>query len=281
MKDHFYIKKIIDLALEEDIGFGDITTSLVIDPKTKAKAEVTANEEIVIAGLEVFKAVFHRLDPEILIKFLKKEGDKVNSGTKLALLKGNAASILTGERVALNFLQRLSGIATLTRKFVETLRVKDIIILDTRKNMPGLRVLEKHAVRCGGAKNHRFNLSQAILIKDNHIAISGSIAKVVGQAKEEAPPGVKIEVEVGSLSELKQAISAGADIVLLDNMDPSQIKKAIEIAKGRVLIEISGGVTLENLPQFAQDGVNFISIGALTKDARMVDISLEMTRVNE
>jgi nicotinate-nucleotide pyrophosphorylase (carboxylating) len=270
------IDRIIECALEEDLGAGDITTSATVDPSTKGEARLLAKEEILLAGIEIFSRVLYRLDPEITVDYTYHDGDIVPSGREIGTVRGSMRGILSGERTALNFLQHLSGIATLTRLYVEKTNPAKVRIVDTRKTTPGLRVLEKYAVRIGGGFNHRFGLFDGILIKDNHIVAAGSISKAVAKINANAPHTLRIEVEVEDVEGLKEAINAGADAVLLDNMSLEEMRNAVSIAGGRVLLEASGGVTLESIEEIAKTGVDMISVGALTHSARSVDISLKV-----
>lgn len=270
------IDKIIELALEEDLGPGDLTTWAIIDPSIKGEARLLAKEEIVLAGIEIFGKVLSRLDPEIAVECNFHDGDVVAKGKDIGVVKGSLRGILSGERTALNFLQHLSGIATLTRRYVEKTDPSKVRVIDTRKTTPGLRVLEKYAVRVGGGFNHRFGLFDGVLIKDNHIAAVGSISKAVAKIRATVPHTLRIEVEVDDIKGLKQALEAGADAILLDNMSVKEMKEAVTIAGGRVLLEASGGITLESIEEISQTGVNLISVGAITHSARSVDISLEV-----
>jgi nicotinate-nucleotide pyrophosphorylase (carboxylating) len=270
------IDKIIDNALAEDLGPGDLTTEALIDPSIKGKARLVSREEMVLAGIEVFGRVFSRLDPDIELVWNFQDGDVVAAGRDIGVVEGFLRGILSAERTALNFLQHLSGIATLTKRYVDKADPSRVRIVDTRKTTPGLRILEKYAVRAGGAYNHRLGLFDGVLIKDNHIAAAGSISKAVEQIRANVPHTVKIEVEVDDLKGLEEAMRVRADAVLLDNMSINEIKEAVSIAEGRVLLEASGGITLETIGEVAQTGVNLISVGALTHSARSVDISLEI-----
>jgi nicotinate-nucleotide pyrophosphorylase (carboxylating) len=273
------VHRLIDLALEEDIGPGDITTQTTIDPEIMAEAHIRAKEDLVVAGLPVAQAVFAHLDPEEIIFAPRvEEGELVKAKTVLVKVVGPAALLLLGERVALNFLMRLSGIATWTRRFVEAIHPHQARIVDTRKTTPGWRVLEKYAVQVGGGANHRFGLFDGILIKDNHVTAAGGIGAAIKMAKEGAPHTLKIEVEVPDLAGLAEAIAAGADIVLLDNMDDATLAKAVQVNAGRVILEASGGMTLERVARVAATGVNFISVGALTHSAPAVDIHMKIVR---
>ena len=272
----YNIQSIIETALAEDIGSGDITTMATVDKNAEGNAEIIAKENLVVAGILIAEAVFKTVDEKIIFKAFVKDGDEVKNGKAIAWVSGRLSSILTGERIALNFLQRLSGIATLTRQFVNKTKGFKAKILDTRKTTPGLRILEKYAVRMGGGFNHRFGLCDGFLIKDNHIAAVGSIAEAVFKARENSPHNMLIEVEVKNLKEVREAVIAGADIILLDNMKPAVMRKAVNIIGKAALVEASGGVNLTNVRVIAKTGVDFISAGALTHSARAVDISMEV-----
>ena len=270
------IDKIIDSALEEDLGPGDITTEALVDLSVNGEARLIAKEEIILAGIGVFSRVFSRLDPEIVVETKYRDGEAVSNGEDIGIVKGSMRGILSGERTALNFLQRLSGIATLTRKYVERTDSSKVRVIDTRKTTPGLRILEKYAVRRGGGFNHRFGLFDGILIKDNHIAVAGSIAKALARIKGRVPHTLRIEVEVEDIKGVEEAIGAGADAILLDNMSLKEMREAVSIAGGRVLLEASGGITLESIEEVSKIGIDLISVGAITHSARSVDISLEV-----
>lgn len=272
------VQRLIELALAEDIGPGDISTAVCIDPELMAEAHIRAKERLVVAGLPVAAAVFAKLDPGIVFEAQVEEGAVVRPKTVLARVYGPADRLLMGERVALNFLMRLSGIATWTRRFVEEVRPYPARIVDTRKTTPGWRVLEKYAVRLGGGANHRFGLFDGILLKDNHLQAVGSISAAIQAARQAAPHTLKVEVEVKNLDELAEAIAAGAEAVLLDNMDTATIARAVDLAAGRVLLEASGGMTLDRITQVAATGVDFISVGALTHSAPAVDIHMKIVR---
>ena len=285
------VKGIIKIAIKEDIGSGDITTLVVLkskinSQKLKGTAEIIAKENLVAAGLPLAEEVFRQIDKQTVFKPLVKDGEWVKKGQCIAMVKGRFSTLLTGERTALNFLQHLSGIATLTHQFADKVKDYNVKILDTRKTTPGLRILEKYAVRCGGGFNHRFGLYDAILIKDNHIAAAGSIRNAALLAKKNAPKK-KIEVEVKNFKELKEAIESRVDIIMLDNMKPYQMKKAVSFILATrnpqlatLLIEASGGVSLKNIRDIAKTGVDLISIGALTHSARAVDISMEIVKTD-
>jgi nicotinate-nucleotide pyrophosphorylase (carboxylating) len=269
------IKEYVRLFLAEDIGRGDHTTNSVVPPSTLGKARIETRVPAVIAGLDVAKACFDELG-EIAWSSEFSDGDSVPAMAPIARIEGSLAVILTAERTALNLLQRLSGIATLTSRYVEAIAGTGARIVDTRKTTPGLRNLEKYAVRCGGGSNHRFGLDDGILIKDNHIAAVGSIAEAVERARKGVPHGLKIEIEVTDLNELDEAVASGADAVLLDNMTPEMVRDAVARAGGKVLLEASGGMSLDTVHVYAAAGVDLISVGALTHSAPSIDISLEV-----
>jgi len=274
------IEEIIDRALAEDLGQGDVTTEALIPGNQQGTGSIVAKEEGVLAGTEAAKQVFHRVDPELKVEILLEDGTSVKPGSKVVKVSGSIASILKAERVALNFLQRLSGIASETNRYVARVEGLPVRIMDTRKTTPGLRSLEKYAVRIGGGRNHRMNLSDGVLIKDNHLVALRSqgfnIKEIIVKARQNVPQRLQVEVEVGTVSEALEAVEAGADIVMLDNMNLEDMRKAVKSIHGRALIEASGGITLDNVRAVAETGVDFISIGALTHSARALDISLEL-----
>jgi nicotinate-nucleotide pyrophosphorylase (carboxylating) len=274
------IEEIIDRALAEDLGRGDVTTEALISSNQQGTGFIVAKEKGILAGTEAAKQVFHRVGPELKVEILVEDGARVKPGTKVAKVSGSIASILKAERVALNFLQRLSGVASETNRYVEKVEGLPVRIMDTRKTTPGLRSLEKYAVRAGGGENHRVNLGDGILIKDNHLVALRSqgldIKEIIARARQNAPQRLKVEVEVSTVSEALEAVEAGADIVMLDNMNLEDMRKAVKSIHGRALIEASGGITLDNVRDVAETGVDFISIGALTHSARALDISLEL-----
>ncbi|MFC1495115.1 carboxylating nicotinate-nucleotide diphosphorylase [Thermodesulfobacteriota bacterium] len=275
-EEQVLIDKIIQNALEEDIGTGDITTDAIIAGNLMGKALLETREDVVLAGLPVFMRTFTLIDPGILFEPFYEDGQDVSAGEVICAVSGSMSAILKAERTALNFVQRMSGIATLTKEYVLKASSKNVKILDTRKTAPGLRFLDKYSVPMGGGHNHRFGLYDGILIKDNHIAAAGSISNAVKAAKEKAPQGIKVEVEVESLEDVKEVMDAGADAVLLDNMTADEMKEAVGFVKGRVLVEASGGINLDNIREIAETGVDMISIGALTHSVRAVDLSLEV-----
>jgi nicotinate-nucleotide pyrophosphorylase (carboxylating) len=273
------IKAIVKRALEEDIGEGDFTSEWVIPPEEVLSCKIVAKEGGVVAGIDVARMAFQLLDERIRFVERVSDGDIVYPGDVLATLEGPARGILSAERVALNFLQRMSGIATMTRRFVEAVSETRAVILDTRKTAPGLRIFDKWAVRIGGGSNHRFGLYDMVLIKDNHIAAAGGITNAVERVREKNERGLKIEVEVKSIPELEEALALGVDRIMLDNMSADEIRLAVEITAGRVELEASGNVTLDNVAEIAATGVDYISIGALTHSPKALDISLEAMRV--
>lgn len=270
-------RSIVKEALREDIPIVDITTEAIIPEDMKGKGVLLVKEDCVISGVEVFAAVFEELGG-VDIEFNVNDGDVVPANTEAAYLKGNLRTILKGERTALNFIMHLSGIATLVRKYVDTVADTGVKIVDTRKTLPILRLLEKKAVRDGGGYNHRFSLSDGILIKDNHIAVAGSVARAVELAKRHSHHLLKIEVEVQKLFQIEEAIEAGADIIMLDNMEEEDIRRAIEIINKRVLVEVSGGVNLENIGRIAKYRPDFISIGRITHSSKSIDMSIEIIK---
>ena len=270
------LRDFIAAALAEDIGPGDITTGALIPPEAKGRAEIIVKENLVLAGMDAARDVFHQVNPEISFSANHKDGNELFSTSVIAIVSGSLASILTAERLALNILQRLSGIATLTRQYVNKIEGTSARIVDTRKTTPLLRVLEKYAVKTGGGKNHRFGLFDGVLIKDNHLAAVGGICEAVKRARKMAPHTLKIEVEVENLDQVEEALSAGVDIIMLDNMNLEAIREAVNLINGRAIVEASGGINLENVRQVAETGVDLISIGAITHSARAMDISMEI-----
>ena len=262
-------------ALKEDITSEDITTNSVMREYQLGEVELICKEDGIIAGLEVFKRVFELLDANTEITFNVEDGEKVKNGQKLGVVRGDIRVLLSGERTALNYLQRMSGIATYTRTIADMLEGSNTKLLDTRKTTPGMRVFEKYAVKVGGGYNHRFNLSDGILLKDNHIGAAGGVKEAVKMAKEYAPFVRKIEIEVESLEMLKEALEAGADIIMLDNMSVEDMKKAVELCKGKAETECSGNVTKENIAKLTDIGVDYISSGALTHSSPILDLSLK------
>ncbi|NFE74881.1 carboxylating nicotinate-nucleotide diphosphorylase [Clostridium botulinum] len=272
--NYLVIDKIIKEALLEDIPNEDITTNSIIKESSICTVDLLCKEEGILSGLEVFKRVFDILG-NVQIEFNKKDGDKICSGEKIALLKGDARNVLLGERVALNLLQRMSGIATLTNKFVNKIEHTRAKLLDTRKTTPNLRILEKYSVKIGGGDNHRFNLSDGIMLKDNHINAAGGIKKAVEMCKKNSSFVRKIEVEAETLDMVNEALEAKVDIIMLDNMNLKTAKEAVRIINNRVLIEFSGNVNIDNIKEIAEIGVDYISVGALTHSAKILDLSMK------
>lgn len=273
------IKARVAQALKEDLGQGDVTTDALIPPALSARALILVKASGVLAGIEVAEIVFQQVDPSLIFERLAQDGTRVQAGSIVGVVTGKAAGILKAERVALNFLQRMSGIATETAKYVAAVAGTRARILDTRKTTPGLRLLEKYAVRAGGGQNHRQNLGDGVLIKDNHLAAlrAGGVGlgEGVKRARANVSPHLKIEVEVDTVEQAQIALDAGADILLLDNMGTADMRRAVELAQGRALTEASGGITLDNVRAVAETGVDFISIGALTHSVKALDISIE------
>jgi nicotinate-nucleotide pyrophosphorylase (carboxylating) len=271
------VEEAVSRALAEDLGrAGDITSAATIPPDATASAVLAAREAGVIAGLALAAAAFRQMDAEIEFLPAVADGESVERGTVVARVAGNARAILSAERVALNFLAHLCGIATLTRRYVDAVKHTKARVTCTRKTIPGLRAFEKYAVRCGGGSNHRFGLDDAILIKDNHIAVAGGVAEAIRRAKAFSGHLVKIEVEVDTLDQFREALQAGADAILLDNMPPARLREAVAIAAGKAVLEASGGISLETVAAVAEAGVDFISSGALTHSARALDLGLDV-----
>ena len=267
--------KLIRMALQEDITSEDVSTNAVMRSAVKGTLDLIAKEDGIIAGLDVYARVFQILDEKTEISFNFKDGDAVKKGDLLGTVTGDIRVLLSGERVALNYLQRMSGIATYTKQVSKLLEGSKVTLLDTRKTTPNCRVFEKYAVRIGGGCNHRYNLSDGVLLKDNHIGAAGSVAKAVAMAKEYAPFVRKIEIEVETMEQVKEAVEAGADIIMLDNMTPEMMKEAVELIAGRAQTECSGNITKENIAKILETGVDFVSSGALTHSAPILDISMK------
>ncbi|HEU4401658.1 MAG TPA: carboxylating nicotinate-nucleotide diphosphorylase [Candidatus Polarisedimenticolia bacterium] len=280
MLDHDIVSCAVRAALEEDLGTGDITSRAVIEPGARARGSIVARQRCVVAGLGVAREVFRQVDPAVVFEELVPEGDLAQAGESVARVTGPARAILAGERTALNFLQRMCGIATTTRRLVSLASGSTATICDTRKTVPGLRALDKYAVRIGGGTNHRAGLFDAILIKDNHWRLAGGIAEAVRRARSAATGAagetLPVEVEVGTIDELREALAARAEAVLLDNMDPSTLEQAVALGRGRALLEVSGGVDEGDIPRLAALGVDRISLGALTHSVRAADLALEL-----
>jgi len=275
MLDPIVVEESIDRALAEDIGFGDLTSELVIPAEARAELALNARQDVVVAGIDVIARVFRRRVPDCRIELRVKDGDRVKAGAAMGRVEGAARGLLAVERTALNFLQHLSGIATLTAQYAERIAGTRAVLIDTRKTTPGLRALEKHAARVGGARNHRLRLDDGVLIKDNHISVCGSIAAALRRARAGTPVLTKIEVECDTLEQVREALEAGADMILLDNMSLEDMRQAVALAGGRIPLEASGGVRLENIRSIAETGVDFISVGRITQSAPAVDIGLD------
>jgi nicotinate-nucleotide pyrophosphorylase (carboxylating) len=270
------LASLVQQALAEDLGRGDITTQACVEPSVRGTARLNARSPLVVCGLPVIEEVFSQIDLLVDIDPQVSDADSVEAGATIAILRGPAASILIGERVALNFMQRMSGVATMTRRYVDAVPPGcKTRITDTRKTTPGLRALERYAVRCGGGHNHREDLSSAVLIKDNHIAAAGGLTEAVRRARDYAPHTCRIECEVDSQEHLEEAISAGVDIVMLDNFSDEAVRDAVGFIAGRALIEVSGGITFERIPVLAELGVDVISVGALTHSSPSCDLGLD------
>lgn len=267
--------KLIHMALQEDITSEDVSTNAVMRSAVKGTVDLIAKEDGIIAGLDVYARVFQILDEKTEISFNFKDGEAVKKGDLLGTVTGDIRVLLSGERVALNYLQRMSGIATYTKQVSKLLEGSKVTLLDTRKTTPNCRVFEKYAVRIGGGCNHRYNLSDGVLLKDNHIGAAGSVARAVAMAKEYAPFVRKIEIEVETMEQVKEAVEAGADIIMLDNMTPEMMKEAVELIAGRAQTECSGNITKENIAKILETGVDFVSSGALTHSAPILDISMK------
>jgi nicotinate-nucleotide pyrophosphorylase (carboxylating) len=271
----FDLDDFVGRVLAEDLGTGgDVTSNATIPADARFTAEMSCRESIVAAGLQIAAAFFRALDADVAIESLASEGDRVEAGTVLMRLAGNARAMLTAERAALNTLQHLSGIATLTRRYVDAIEGTGAILLDTRKTLPGLRALDKYAARMGGAQNHRMRLDDGMLIKDNHVAVCGGVAEAVRRARS-ANTGLQIQVEIDRIEQIEPALAAGADRLLLDNMPPAVLRQAVELVAGRVPLEASGGVTLDTIRAIAETGVEFISVGRITQSAPAIDVGLD------
>jgi len=275
MIDSLIVDDVIDRALAEDIGFGDLTSELVIPADARAELALKARQDIVVAGIEVAARVFRRHVPECGVELRVKDGDRVSPGAAMGRVEGPARGLLAVERTALNFLQHLSGIATLTAQYAARIAGTRAVLIDTRKTTPGLRALEKHAVQAGGARNHRLRLDDGVLIKDNHISVCGSVRVALERARAGIPVLTRIEVECDTLEQVREALDAGADMILLDNMSLDELRRAVALSGGRVPLEASGGVRLETIRAIAETGVDFISVGRITQSAPAVDIGLD------
>lgn len=269
------IEPLVDLWLDEDVNYYDLTAKIMIDEDAVAKFGMNAREPVVLCGLKIAKMIFRRLDPDCSFKTSRKDGERIETGETFAIIEGNAQALLTAERVALNVVQRLSGIAAMAAEYVEKIEGTGAILLDSRKTTPGLRNLEKYAIVCGGGRNHRLGLDNGIMLKDNHIAVAGSITAAVERAKAHAPVLTKIEVECDNLDQVGEALEAGADIIMLDNMSNEDMRKAVSMSAGRVPLECSGGVRLDTIRVKAETGVDYVSVGRITQSAPCVDIGLD------
>lgn len=277
MIDPLVVEKLIDAALEEDIGFVDLTTELVIPAEAKADFLINTRQNIVIAGMDIAAQVFRRRVPEAKFEAKVKDGERVSAKSALARVTGPARGLLTAERTALNILQHLSGIATETAKYVDQIKHTKAVLIDTRKTHPGLRAVEKHASMLGGARNHRLRLDDGVMIKDNHVAVCGSIKAAIAKAKAGVPVLTKVECECDRLDQVREALDAGADMILLDNMDLATLREAVKMSGGKTPLEASGGVNLETIRGIAETGVDFISVGRITQSSPAVDIGLDVT----
>lgn len=275
MYDRFQINRLIDLWLAEDIGYCDLTAQLMLDAQAAATFHMNAREPMIVAGIEVAEMIMQRYDPRLEVRTLVRDGERVEPGTRLLTVQGNARSIVTTERTALNILQRMCGIATLTARYVDEIRGTRTRLIDTRKTTPGLRMLEKHAVTCGGGLNHRLGLDNGVMLKDNHIAIAGSIARAVKRVREQLPTLTCIEVECDRLEQVAEAAESGADVIMLDNMPVATMREAVALVAGRAKIEASGGIRLETIRAIAETGVDYVSTSKITQGAAPVDIGLD------
>ena len=271
--------ELIKMALREDISSEDVSTNAVMPEAQEGEVELLSKQDGIICGMDVYERVFKILDDGVVVEKYVKDGDEVKKGQLMAKVKGDVRVLLSGERVALNYLQRMSGIATYTHEVAALLEGSKTVLLDTRKTTPNMRIFEKYAVRCGGGQNHRYNLSDGILLKDNHIGAAGSVKKAIQMAKEYAPFVRKIEIETETLDQVKEAVEAGADIIMLDNMDPATMKEAVKIIDGRAKTECSGNVTRENIVNIIDSGVDYVSSGAITYSAPILDISMKNLHV--
>ncbi len=275
MYDRFQIDRLIDLWLAEDIGHYDLTAQLMLDEDAQATLHMNAREPMVVAGIGVAAMIHRRYDPSLALQIHVRDGQAVDKGARLMTISGNARSMVTVERTALNILQRLCGIATLTARFVQEIQGTTARLIDTRKTTPGLRMLEKHAVVCGGGLNHRLGLDQGVMLKDNHIAIAGSIARAVARVREQLPVLTRLEVECDRLEQVREALEAGVDVIMLDNMPPAQMREAVAMVAGRAKIEASGGIRLDTIREIALTGVDYISTSKITQGAPALDIGLD------
>lgn len=277
---HSRIDTLIKLAIEEDAPMGDLTSEAIFSPQHRSRANIIARQDMVICGLDIARKVFQRIDADMTINLQAKDGDWIESGNIAIVLEGPTISLMTSERIALNFLKRLSGIATLSRTYADAARASgtNVRIVDTRKTTPGWRSIEKYAVRCGGCSNHRASLSEHVMIKENHITAAGSLTKAVKLAHDFAPHLAKVEVETENMDDVREALDAGAEVILLDNMSLEEIEQAVKLINHRATVEVSGGITLEGIADYAATGVDVISVGALTHSAPAADFSMIIPR---
>lgn len=269
------VNQLIDLWLDEDVNYYDLTANIMVDDDAVAKFGMNAREPIILSGLKIAEMIFKKMDPDCTFEASKKDGDRVETGETFAVITGNAQALLTAERVALNLMQRMCGIAGLTAEYVQEIQGTGVTLLDSRKTTPGLRMIEKYAVVCGGGRSHRLGLDNGIMLKDNHIAVAGSIKAAVDRAKADAPMLTKIEVECDRLDQVEEAVASGVDVIMLDNMSNEDMKKAVEMVNGRIPLECSGGVRLDTIRGKAETGVDYISVGRITQSATCVDIGLD------
>lgn len=272
----FIIEKYVKQALEEDIGFGDISTDFIAGENDTLSGVFNSRSEGIVCGVDIVKMVFKILDPDVKVTILKTDGEKIKKGDDIAIVEGNARYILTGERTALNYIQRMSGIATLTHKYQEAIKPYSASIVDTRKTTPNFRMFEKYAVKIGGSSLHRFNLSDCVMLKDNHIKLAGNITEAVRRVRKHISHAHKIEVETDNLEQVDEAIKAGADIIMLDNMDSDTIRKALKMIDGKAIVEASGNINLNNINEIASTGIDIISSSAIVAKASTLDIGLDM-----
>ncbi|WP_423458241.1 carboxylating nicotinate-nucleotide diphosphorylase [Ottowia sp. VDI28] len=275
MYDTFQVDRLIDMWLTEDIGYCDLTAQLMIEADETASFQMNARESLMLAGVEVAARVFRRYDPDVQVKVLVRDGERVEKGTRLLEVSGRARSLLTAERTSLNIIQRLSGIATETARYVEAIRGTHARLIDTRKTTPGLRMLEKHAVTCGGGLNHRLGLDNGVMVKDNHIAVCGGIAKAVERARRQLPVLTKLEIECDRLEQVEEALAAQVDVIMFDNMSVADMATAVKMVNGRIKLEASGGIRLDTIRPIAETGVDYISTSKTHQSAPAVDIGLD------
>lgn len=270
------VQRVVDMALAEDAPFGDVTSQVFVPAEAVARGSVVAREPGVLAGVDVLLQTFTTVDPGVVVEVLMADGDRFAAGDVLARVQGPARAVLQGERVALNLVQRMSGIATLTSRYVEAVADTDVRVVDTRKTTPGLRALERHAVRCGGGHNHRFSLSDAVMAKDNHLALVPDVTAAVRAARATLPHTMHVEVEVDRLDQVEAVLAGGVDTIMLDNFTPDELREGVALVAGRAIVEASGGITLETIGEVARTGVDVISVGALTHSVRALDLGLDL-----